>query len=41
LTFSPGGALAQIGQQEAPPAPELIKEIQSRLFELNWSASRS
>jgi peptidoglycan hydrolase-like protein with peptidoglycan-binding domain len=31
------GALAQNAQQEAPPAPELVKEIQSRLFELNYT----
>lgn len=31
------GALAQTAQQDAPPSPEQTKEIQSRLFDLNYA----
>ena len=33
----PAAALAQNAQPQSPPSPELVKEIQSRLFELNYA----
>jgi peptidoglycan hydrolase-like protein with peptidoglycan-binding domain len=35
-TILPAAALAQDAQPEAPPSPELTREIQSRLFDLNY-----
>ena len=37
-TSLPVDALAQNAQQEAPPSSELIREIQQRLFDLNYVA---
>jgi hypothetical protein len=36
-TSLPADAVAQNAQQEAPPSSELIREIQQRLFDLNYS----